>query len=52
MTGEEQAQCLIEHWRTIDSVVANKPAPLLVLVTRQGVQWFDDGRWRIAKRKR
>jgi hypothetical protein len=51
LTGAEQAQCLIDHWPTIDSVVAHKPAPLLVLVTRQDVHWLDNRRWRIAKRK-
>jgi hypothetical protein len=52
LTGEEQAACLVEHWKTIESVVAHKAAPLLVLVTRQAVQWLDGERWRIAKRKR
>ena len=52
LTGEEQAGCLLEHWRTIDSVVTHKSPPLLVLVTRQNVQWLDGVRWRVAKRKR
>lgn len=52
MRGDEQAACLVEHWRTIDSVVAHKRVPLIVSVTRTHVQWLDGDRWRVAKRKR
>jgi hypothetical protein len=52
MRGDEQADCLVHHWRTIDSVVASKPAPLIVTVTRVQVQWLDGQTWRVAKRKR
>jgi hypothetical protein len=52
MRGDEQAACLLHHWKTIDSVVANKPVPLIVTVTRTQVVWLDDGTWRVAKRKR
>jgi hypothetical protein len=52
LTGSEQAECLVRHWKTIDSVVINKPAPLIVSVTRQNVQWLDELSWRVAKRKR
>ena len=52
LTGPEQADCLVKHWKTIDSVVVNKPVPLIVSVTRQNVQWHDGRAWRVAKRKR
>jgi hypothetical protein len=52
MRGDEQAACLIEHWRTVDSVVVHKPVPLIVSVTRIHVQWLDGDTWRVAKRKR
>jgi hypothetical protein len=52
MNGKEQAECLVEHWKTIDSVVASKRAPLIVSVTRGHVQWLDGRVWRVAKRKR
>ncbi len=52
MRGDEQAECLLDHWKTIDALVANKPAPLLVTVTRVNVQWLDRDKWRVAKRKR
>jgi len=52
MRGDEQAACLLHHWMTIDSLVINKRAPLLVTVTRTHVQWLDGDAWRVAKRKR
>jgi len=52
MTGEEQVACLLHHWKTIDSVVASKRAPLVVSVTRANVQWLDGDVWRVAKHKR
>ena len=52
LRGDEQAQCLLQHWKTIDSVVASKRAPLIVTVTRLQVQWLDGQTWRVAKRKR
>ena len=52
MRGDEQAECLLQHWKTIDSVVANKPVPLIAAVTRVQVQWLDGNTWRAAKRKR
>ena len=52
MRGDEQAACLLEHWKTIDSVVASKPVPLIVTVARFNVQWLDRTTWRVAKRKR
>jgi hypothetical protein len=52
MRGEEQAACLLHHWKTIDSVVANKPVPLIVTVSREKVLWLDGSTWRTAKRKR
>lgn len=52
MRGDEQAKCLLHHWKTIDSVVANKPVPLIVAVTRERVQWLDGNDWRTAKPKR
>jgi hypothetical protein len=52
MRGDEQAACLIAHWRTIDSVVVSKPVPLIVSVTRAHVQWLDGDTWRVPKRKR
>lgn len=52
MTGDAQVDCLLHHWKTIDSVVGSKPAPLIVTVTRANVQWLDGENWRIAKRKR
>jgi hypothetical protein len=42
---------MLQHWKTIDSVVASKRAPLIVTVTRL-VQWLDGQTWRVAKRKR
>ena len=42
---------MLEHWRTIDSVVAHKSPPLLSLVTRQNVQWLDGMRWRVADQR-
>jgi hypothetical protein len=52
MRGDEQAACLVQHWKTIDSVVAHKPVPLIVSVTRTQVHWLDEDTWRVAKRKR
>ncbi len=52
LRGDEQAQCLLQHWETIDSVVASKRAPLIVTVTRLQVQWLDGQTWRVANRKR
>ena len=52
MTGEAQVACLLQHWKTIDSVVASKRAPLIVAVTRANVQWLDGDDWRVAKHKR
>jgi hypothetical protein len=52
MTGEAQVACLLHHWKTIDSVVASKAAPLIVNVTRTNVQWLDGDDWRVAKRKK
>jgi PIN like domain len=52
MRGDEQAACLLHHWKTIASVVASKPAPLIATVTRTHVQWLDGDKWRVAKRKR
>jgi len=52
MRGDEQASCLVEHWGTIDSLVASKKAPLIVTVTRTLVQWLDGEHWRTAKPKR
>lgn len=52
MNGNEQAECLVQHWTTIDSVVASKRAPSIVSVTRGHVQWLDGRTWRVAKRKR
>jgi hypothetical protein len=52
LRGDEQADCLLQHWKTIDSVVASKRAPLIVTVTRLHVQWLDGRTWRVAKRKR
>lgn len=52
MRGDEQAACLVQHWKTIDSVVIHKPVPLIVSVTRYHVQWLDGEKWRVAKRKR
>lgn len=51
MRGDEQAACLVHHWKTIDSVVLHKPVPLIVSVTRTHVQWLDGDTWRVAKRK-
>jgi len=52
MRGDEQAACLLHHWKTIASVVASKPVPLIATVTRTHVQWLDGDKWRVAKRKR
>jgi len=52
MRGDEQAACLVSHWKTIQSVVMTKPVPLIVSVTRDNVQWLDKAQWRVAKRKR
>ena len=52
MRGDEQAACLVAHWKTIDSVVLHKPVPLIASVTRTHVQWLDGDTWRVAKRKR
>lgn len=52
MRGDEQAACLVQHWKTIDSVVVHKPVPLIVSVTRAQVHWLDGDTWRVAKRKR
>ena len=52
MRGDEQAACLVQHWKTIDSVVHYKPVPLIASVTRTHVQWLDGDTWRVAKRKR
>lgn len=52
MRGDEQAACLVDHWKTIDSLVASKRAPLIVMVTRVAVQWLDGDTWRLAKRRR
>lgn len=52
MTGEQQAECLIQHWRTVESVVIHKPAPLIVAINRGGVQWLDGTDWRVARTKR
>ena len=52
MRGDEQAACLLQHWKTIDSVVAHKPVPLIVSVTRVHVPWLDGVTWRVAKHKR
>lgn len=52
MRGEEQGFCLVQQWKTIDSVVRSKPVPLIITVTRTAVQWLDDGAWRTAKAKR
>lgn len=52
MRGDEQAACLLQHWKTIDSVVASKPVPLIATITRQQVQWLDGATWRVAKHKR
>jgi hypothetical protein len=52
MRGDEQAACLLQHWKTIASVVASKPVPLIATVTRTHVQWLDGDKWRIAKHKR
>jgi len=43
---------LLQHWKTIDSVVASKRAPLIVTVTRLQVQWLNGQTWREAKGKR
>lgn len=52
MRGDEQAACFLQHWKTIESVVAHKPVPLIVSVTRNHVQWLDGETWRVAKHKR
>ena len=52
MRGDEQAACLVQHWRTIDSVVVHKPLPLIVSVTRSHVQWLDRNTWRVAEQER
>ena len=52
MTGDAQIACLLHHWKTIDSVVVSKRAPLIVTVTRANVQWLDGDAWRVAKHKR
>ncbi|MCG8556099.1 MAG: hypothetical protein MJD61_12565 [Proteobacteria bacterium] len=52
MRGEEQAACLVHHWKTLDGLVAHKRAPLIVTVTRGHVQWLDGERWRKVKHKR
>jgi len=52
LRGDEQAQFLLQHWKTIDSIGARKRAPLILTVTRLRVQWLDGQTWRVAKRKR
>lgn len=52
MRGEQQAECLIEHWRTVEGVVLTKKPPLIVAINRSGVQWLDGKSWRDVKAKR
>lgn len=53
LKGEQQAQLLLEHWRTLDGFIEQRGrGPLIVNVTREGVRWLDDDHWRPVKRKR
>jgi hypothetical protein len=51
LTGPQQAECLVAHWRTIDGLVRARSAPLLVSVTREAVLWFDGSTWRPSAHK-
>lgn len=52
MSGEQQADCLLGHWRTLEGVVDTRKPPLLVTVTRADVRWLDGTDWRVAKARR
>ena len=52
MTGSEQAECLLEHWRTIDGLVAARKPPVIVKVTRSEVRWHDGSIWRPSRLKK
>lgn len=52
LTGDQQAECLSHHWRTIEGVLHARRAPVLITVTRAAVLWLDGTDWREAKRKR
>ena len=52
MRGEQQAACLIRHWKTVEGVVQTRKPPVISTITRSGVQWFDGQIWRPVKSKR
>lgn len=52
MTGPQQAECLLAHWRTIEGQVAARKPPVIVKVTRADVRWHDRTEWRVAKLKK
>ena len=52
MTGAQQAECLLGHWRTIEGLVLSRKPPVIVKVTRSDVRWHDGSEWRQAKLKR
>jgi hypothetical protein len=52
MTGPEQADCLLRHWRTIEGIVRTRKRPVVVRVTRSDVLWHDGSRWRAVKSKK
>jgi len=52
LSGPEQAECLLKHWRTVEGLLRNRRPPVIAKVLRSEVQWHDGKKWRKAKGKR
>lgn len=51
MTGPEQVECLLHHWRTVEGLLRTRRPPVLAKVLRSDVKWYDGKGWRRVKRK-
>ena len=51
MTGPDQIECLLRHWRTVEGQLRSRKPPVIVKVLRREVQRHDGGGWRRVKKK-
>jgi len=51
MTGPNQIECLLRHWRTVEGQLRSRTPPVIVKVLRRDVQRHDGTGWRRVKKK-